>query len=435
MNKRILIFWILSSLILSLIIPISFGYTVKIEDVRLKSSISSISSNILYVGGSGEGNYSSIRDAIDNATNGDTIFVFNGIYTEIIDIDKSLNIIGENRFDTIIDAEKKGTAVCISADSVLISNFTICNTGIDSDYFNNADIVVYSSKNIIQNLDCIDTNYGMLFENSDENIIINNYIDAYWDGISLDYSENNLLRNNSMYGSGLLTNGKQDIDESNTVNDKPIYYYYNQNGLTIPEDAGQVILVNCNNFIVENLQISKTTLGISIFNSNYNIVRNNTVENNTDFGIILNNSNYNLIINNKISGNPFGIALAAGGLATYKINSNCKYNIISKNNITNNMGFGLGIVRSNYNTISENNFINNGFNNNTVHTNIFRSKHNNFNSNFWDNWIGIKIPFIKRCPKFIPIFFRLSIVEPFKFINIPIGFDMDLRPVKTPYCI
>jgi len=30
--------------------------------------------NILYVGGSGEGNYSSIQDAIDNASDGDTIF-------------------------------------------------------------------------------------------------------------------------------------------------------------------------------------------------------------------------------------------------------------------------------------------------------------------------------------------------------------------------
>ncbi|RLF42667.1 MAG: hypothetical protein DRN17_07450, partial [Thermoplasmata archaeon] len=32
--------------------------------------------NTLYVGGSGEGNYSSIQDAVDNASNGDTIYVY-----------------------------------------------------------------------------------------------------------------------------------------------------------------------------------------------------------------------------------------------------------------------------------------------------------------------------------------------------------------------
>ena len=32
--------------------------------------------NISYVGGSGPGNYSKIQDAIENATKGDTVFVF-----------------------------------------------------------------------------------------------------------------------------------------------------------------------------------------------------------------------------------------------------------------------------------------------------------------------------------------------------------------------
>jgi hypothetical protein len=36
--------------------------------------------NWLYVGGSGPGNYTKIQDAIDNASNGDTVFVFNGTY-------------------------------------------------------------------------------------------------------------------------------------------------------------------------------------------------------------------------------------------------------------------------------------------------------------------------------------------------------------------
>ena len=36
--------------------------------------------NTLYVGGSGEGNYSSIQNAINDSTDGDTVFVFRNLF-------------------------------------------------------------------------------------------------------------------------------------------------------------------------------------------------------------------------------------------------------------------------------------------------------------------------------------------------------------------
>jgi len=36
----------------------------------------------LYVGGSGPGNYTKIQDAIDDASYGDTVFVYNGTYSD-----------------------------------------------------------------------------------------------------------------------------------------------------------------------------------------------------------------------------------------------------------------------------------------------------------------------------------------------------------------
>lgn len=62
-------------------------------------------SRILYVGGDGPGNYSKIQDAIDNASNGDTVFVYNGIYYENLVVDKSINLQGENKEYTIIDGD------------------------------------------------------------------------------------------------------------------------------------------------------------------------------------------------------------------------------------------------------------------------------------------------------------------------------------------
>ena len=74
------------------------------REVELKNiSTVSFDGNILYVGGSGPNNYTKIHDAINDSTDGDTIFVYNGTYYEHnITIDKSISLIGENRDDTIV---------------------------------------------------------------------------------------------------------------------------------------------------------------------------------------------------------------------------------------------------------------------------------------------------------------------------------------------
>ena len=63
-----------------------------------KLSLPTSRGNILYVGGSGPGNYSKIQDAIDNASDGDTVFVFNDSspYNENIIVNKQISLIGED---------------------------------------------------------------------------------------------------------------------------------------------------------------------------------------------------------------------------------------------------------------------------------------------------------------------------------------------------
>ena len=81
----------------------------------------------LYVGGSGPNNYTKIQDAVDNASDGDTVFVYDDSspYYENIEIHKSINLIGENRNNTIIDGGEHGNAVNVTADWVNISMFAI----------------------------------------------------------------------------------------------------------------------------------------------------------------------------------------------------------------------------------------------------------------------------------------------------------------------
>jgi len=47
---------------------------------------------ILYVGGTGPGNYTSIQEAINDAENGDTIYVYHGTYHEDLYIWKNISL-------------------------------------------------------------------------------------------------------------------------------------------------------------------------------------------------------------------------------------------------------------------------------------------------------------------------------------------------------
>ena len=84
--------------------------------------------NMLYVGGSGPDNYTTIQEAINVALDGDTIFVYDDLspYNENIQISNSINLIGENKETTIIDGNNLSAVVTLSGECD-IQEFTITN--------------------------------------------------------------------------------------------------------------------------------------------------------------------------------------------------------------------------------------------------------------------------------------------------------------------
>lgn len=112
-----------------------------------KDSQSTSRGTWLYVGGSGPGNYTMIQDAINHASDGDTVFVYSGLYSEEIIVNHSITLLGENKVMTIIDGQEftPGHSVTLSSDNVRVSGFTIQNCG-------EAFIVLSNSNEISGNL-------------------------------------------------------------------------------------------------------------------------------------------------------------------------------------------------------------------------------------------------------------------------------------------
>ncbi len=245
----------------------------------------------------------------------------------------------------------------------------------------------YADDNNIFNNTCSDNGYnGIILSGSNNNVISNNICtNNSGNGIYIYSSTNNKLYGNKMVNNGISlwddfdTFTTQEIPTNNTINGKPVYYYKNanMNNASLPTNAGQVILGNIEYLKIENLQIFNTTIGIEIgFSSNITI-RNNTCSNIIEDGISLVSSNNNTISGNNCNEDGEGIYL-------YQSNNNT----ISNNNCTNNYD-GIWLYTSSNNLI---------YNNTCTYNNdygiyVYEASNKNiiFNNTCSNNWEGIYI--------------------------------------------
>ncbi|MCX8174429.1 MAG: right-handed parallel beta-helix repeat-containing protein [Thermoplasmata archaeon] len=342
-----------------------------------------------------------------------------------------------------------------------ISNSTIRNAtnasawpsgvGIAFNFVSNA---VIDNNTILNNMD------GIFLELSDGiNIKNNNVSFNPENGIYLSTCRYLTLTGNVMYSDGIFLDGisidrwnTHTIPTSNLVNGKAVRYYSNQTGITVPTNAGQIILANCTGMTVQNTAIDNTTVPLLIgFSKNSTITGNNFVDSkfcaiymrNTENDTIRSNiivrsirhgiysiqANNTKIENNTIPDNEFGIMLAYftyGKIAnnTFLRNSyagaNFAYggnNVISGNNFSQNY-YGLILTQSNSNTVTYNNFANNSYyaarvsfssTNLIHHNNFFQNRgatrgnggmsqayddttlntwYTGYVGNYWSNWDG-----------------------------------------------
>jgi parallel beta-helix repeat protein len=176
-------------------------------------------------------------------------------------------------------------------------------------------------------------------------------------GIHLTYARNNLLRNNHMSDNqyNFMIGGKapladqpqffaNDVDDSNTVDGKPICYWVNQQGGVVPSDSGYVALINCEGVTVQNLNLTNNGQGIFLYSTTDSVITKNHIVNNYDDGVCLLVSQNIAVTENNIENNTQGILMDGSGS-----------NIVSGNNITNNRENGINIFDSQDTAVTRNN--------------------------------------------------------------------------------
>jgi parallel beta-helix repeat protein len=144
-----------------------------------------------------------IQKAIDDATNGDMIFVRRGYYFENVLVNKEISLIGESRDTTIIvEASKTGNVLTIAADNTTISGFTIL--GGDSGIYVNGISGAKITGNRITKTFGRGVGDGIYMFNSSETIVSQNIItENIEDGITLaPNSTCNTIIQNQIKGNG-----------------------------------------------------------------------------------------------------------------------------------------------------------------------------------------------------------------------------------------
>jgi parallel beta-helix repeat protein len=445
--------------------------------------------------------FPTVQEAINNATDGDQVFVFNGTYHENVILNKTIMLVGENRGITTIDGGGGSFGIYVSSNNVTISGFTIrnsssivevfgvrnCNltgnrltegslgvylvkaegglvTGNDisetqigvrldacannlvennsisdnqdtgiyvmnsskvaissnllSRNVNQGLLLNYSQGNIVEENSVADCGAGIKLRYSSGNTLIGNNVTGnaaegfsfYYSGgsvvtgniiehngfgVKLSYSGNNTLRanviasNNYNFGveAAVLASFVNDIDTSNTVDGKPIYYLVNRKDFVMNagSHAGYVALVNSTGITVKDLNLANNNEGLLCAYADQCTIENNTLENN-HYGLSLYSSDFATVEGNTMAENSIdglfayechnvsveGNAIAENGVGMdlYSF-ANCS---IAGNNVTNNVGRGIQMLVSGNDSVSQNSLIQNGLdgmysynsNNNTI---------------------------------------------------------------------
>ena len=326
--------------------------------------------------------YPTIQEAIDHANDEDRIEVRAGTYYENVVVDKSINLMGEDKNTTFIDGSGSGSVVHISADGVSVSGFTIRNTSLGS-----AGLKIYSNYCTIDNNIIKECGDGINLKESEVTTVIRNWITVNNFGIYADLSthieiiDNIINMNNdgiTLWMSNSVELLKNKIENNSYNGILHLWSNHNQidgNKIAWNDNFGIQMFNSDSNNIFGNDIVNNVYDGISLHKSCSNAILNNSIISNNNGTSLWYYSNNNMILNNTFSNNDNGISLELSS-----------YNLISNNTISTNKAYGIySVEASNYNLFHLNVLKSNGIN---AWDNSINNWDNGSVGNYWDDYTG-----------------------------------------------
>jgi len=295
-------------------------------------------------------------EGTDKIRRSDNVYTLIGdIYNTIVVLRDGIVLDGAGH---TLQGNGNGTGIFLQErNGVTIKNLKICNFeyGIKFTWLNYGPSASPRSNKVCGNT-LTNNTYGIAFYDfSSGSEVSDNYIADNTYGVAV-YAPGVIFRNNQFQNNDHAISESvyvvSNIDASNSINGKPIYYWVRQHNRTAPSDAGWVVLRNCSGITVQGLRLEHNADGILLCYTTNSTVSGNIITNNLN-GIILWGSSNNVISYNTITNNKgYGI----------RLDGNSNNNIISSNQITANANDGINFESATNNTVTKNHVRGNGGN-------------------------------------------------------------------------
>ena len=252
--------------------------------VEMQSSL--VNAHTITVDAGGHGDYRTLKQAVENASHGDEIRIWDGVYSEgNVNINRTLNISGNGTSCTVLEFHKN-TGITFSGNNIHFTGITLKN-GILS---------VSAGGNVISSVRLEDCYLFASGESKEQNIFRN-----------ISMTIHNVKASEGIY----IMQGNE--VENFTINGKEVYYIQDihrpaENPFFIENDAGAVFLYNTSGIVIRNNTFYNIYAIFCMASTNLTI-ENNSVSN-VIFGMVLGYCNYTKIQNNEITDCNVGISIS-----------------------------------------------------------------------------------------------------------------------------